>query len=208
MYLVSGDAMTRKKNTNLGKDTQHQDEGCQFTYGLQYNAPSEQLGLSPVVTKPDVLEGISTDVLTTCNAADVLQRFTSPSQEYLQNRYAPNVASKNSVGKNMRRRLLTTESIRHVTPSIDLTAKRLGLSHAATKTDPPVTPLSQDLQNQNVLNLGSQNADAKNVRRCLLITESIRPVNASIDVTGGRLSVPFEYYVHDDAIVRTRRMTD
>nr|GEX10500.1 integrase, catalytic region, zinc finger, CCHC-type, peptidase aspartic, catalytic [Tanacetum cinerariifolium] len=164
-----------------------EDEGCQFTYGLQYNAPSEQLGLSPAVTKPDVLEGISTNVLATSKAVDVLQRFMPPYQECLQNWYAPNVAGKNTIGRNMRRHLLTTESIRLVNPSIDLTAECLGLSHVVTKTDPQVTPPSQEyLQNRNVPNQGSQNADARNVRRHLLIAESIRPVNARIDVTGGR----------------------
>ncbi|GKD84180.1 hypothetical protein Tco_1351019 [Tanacetum coccineum] len=138
----------------MGDDTQHQDEGCQFTYGLQYNAPSEQLALSPAVTEPDVLAGIT---------------------------------SKNAVARNVRRRLLASESIRCVNPSIDLTAERFSLSPVVTKTDPQVTPPSQKyLQNPNVPNLGSQNADARNVRRRLLITESIRPVNASIDVTGER----------------------
>ncbi|GJY20486.1 hypothetical protein Tco_0393052 [Tanacetum coccineum] len=138
----------------MGDDTQHQDEGYQFTYGLQYNVPSEQLALSPAVTEPDVLAGTT---------------------------------SKNAVARNVRRRLLASESIRRVNPSIDLTAERFGLSPVVTKTDPQVTPPSQKyLQNPNVPNLGSQNADARSVRRRLLITESIRPVNASIDVTGER----------------------
>nr|GFA68675.1 hypothetical protein [Tanacetum cinerariifolium] len=34
------------------------------------------------------------------------------------------------------------------------------------------------------------------------------PVNASIDVTSGRLYVLFEHHVHDDSIVRTRCTTD
>ncbi|GKF00896.1 hypothetical protein Tco_0027819 [Tanacetum coccineum] len=78
----------------------------------------------------------------------------------------------------MRTHLLTTESIRPVNPNIDLTAERLGLSPVMTKTDPQVTPPSQE------------------------------PVNASIDVTGGRLSVTSEHHVHDNDIVRTGHTTN
>nr|GFA52972.1 helitron helicase-like domain-containing protein [Tanacetum cinerariifolium] len=85
---------------------------------------TRQLGLSPAVTKPDVLEGTSTDVSTTNKAVDALQRFTPPSQECLQSRYAPNAGSKNAVGRNVRRRLLSTKSIRPVNPSITLTGSQ------------------------------------------------------------------------------------
>nr|GEV71852.1 helitron helicase-like domain-containing protein [Tanacetum cinerariifolium] len=56
---LMAEAMARKKNTNVGDDTQRQDECSQFTYGLQYNPSAEQLGLSPAMTKPDVLKGTS-----------------------------------------------------------------------------------------------------------------------------------------------------
>ncbi|GKE12062.1 hypothetical protein Tco_1415613 [Tanacetum coccineum] len=78
---------------------------------------SEHFGLLPPVTKPDVLEGTSTNAPTTSKVAGVLPRFTPPSQECIQNQKAPNVGSQNAVDRIMRVRLLTTESIRPVNPS-------------------------------------------------------------------------------------------
>ncbi|GJT76283.1 hypothetical protein Tco_1043008 [Tanacetum coccineum] len=93
----------------------------------------------------------------------------------------------------MRRHLLTTESIRPVNPNIDLTAERLGLSPVMTKTDPQVTPPSQEyLQNRNVPNLVIR---LRLIACYVKILTKLRsfynePVNASIDVTGGRTTVP------------------
>nr|GEW44463.1 hypothetical protein [Tanacetum cinerariifolium] len=100
-----------KKNTNLGDDTQRQDEGSQFTYGLRYNATAEHLGLSPAVRKPDVLEGTITNAPATNNAADI----------------------------NVRKRLLIVEPVKPVNP-ISLSAITAPHQHdMATRANVPIS---------------------------------------------------------------------
>nr|GEZ56496.1 helitron helicase-like domain-containing protein [Tanacetum cinerariifolium]GFA02857.1 helitron helicase-like domain-containing protein [Tanacetum cinerariifolium] len=110
--------MARKKNTNLGDDTQRQDEGFQFTYGLQYNAPAKQLGLSPAVTKPGSKNAVGITVRRRLLTTKSIRHFN------------PSIAltgSQNANARNVRRRLLIIESVRPVNASIDVTGVRLSV---------------------------------------------------------------------------------